>query len=135
MMLALNVSANLENSAMVMRLENVSFHSSSKEGQCQKKNAQTTRQLHSFHMLAKLCSKFFKLGFNSIWTKNFQMYKLDLNRQRNQRSNCQQPLDHRRSKGILEKHLVLLSLSTLKPLTVSVATNCGFFTTVPPCLE
>ena len=27
-------------------------------------------------MLARLCSKSFKLGFSSIWTKNFQMYKL-----------------------------------------------------------
>ena len=25
-----------------------------------------------------LCSKSFKLGFNSTWTKNFQMFKLDL---------------------------------------------------------
>ena len=30
------------------------------------KNVQTTAQLHSFHMLAKLCSKSFKLGSNSI---------------------------------------------------------------------
>ena len=29
-------------------------------------------------MIAGLCSKFFKLGFKSMWTKNFQMYKLDL---------------------------------------------------------
>ena len=40
------------------------------------KNVQTTAQLHSFHMLARLCSKSFKLGFNSTWTENFQMYKL-----------------------------------------------------------
>ena len=39
------------------------------------KNAQTTIQLHSFCMLKRLCSKFFKLGFSSTWTKNFQMYK------------------------------------------------------------
>ena len=29
-------------------------------------------------MLAKQCSKSLKLGFNSMWTENFQMYKLDL---------------------------------------------------------
>ena len=29
-------------------------------------------------MLARLCSKFFKLDFNSTWTENFQMYKLGL---------------------------------------------------------
>ena len=28
-------------------------------------------------MLAKQCSKFTKGGFNSIWIKNFQMFKLD----------------------------------------------------------
>ena len=42
------------------------------------KNVQTTTQLHSFHMLARSCSKSSKLGFNSTWTKNVQMYKLDL---------------------------------------------------------
>ena len=51
--------------------------------------------------------KFFKLGFNSMWTENFQMFKLDLEKQRNQRSNCQHPLDHRKSKRIPEKHLLL----------------------------
>ena len=30
------------------------------------KNVQTTEQLHSSHMLAKLCSKFSKPGFNSM---------------------------------------------------------------------
>ena len=42
------------------------------------KNIQTTIQLHSFHMLASWFSKSFKLGFSSMWTENFQMYKLDL---------------------------------------------------------
>ena len=42
------------------------------------KNVQTTTQLHSFHTLAKKFSKFSKLGFNSTWTLNFQMFKLDL---------------------------------------------------------
>ena len=42
------------------------------------KNVQTTAQLHSFQMLAKQCSKFSKWGFNSMWTENFWMFKLDL---------------------------------------------------------
>ena len=42
------------------------------------KNVQTTAQLHAFHMLARLCSKSFKLGFNNAWTEKFQKYKLDL---------------------------------------------------------
>ena len=49
---ALNMSANLENSAVATGLEKVSFHSNPKERQC-KKNAQATTQLHSSHMLVK----------------------------------------------------------------------------------
>ena len=36
------------------------------------------------------------------------MFKLDLERLRNQRSNCQHPLDHWKSKRVAEKHLLLL---------------------------
>ena len=42
------------------------------------KNVQTIIQLCCFHMIARLCSKSFMLGFSSMWTKNFQMYKLGL---------------------------------------------------------
>ena len=59
-----------------------------------------------FHMPGRLCSKFFKLGFNSTWTENLQMYKQGLEKHRNQISNCQHLLDHRKSKRISEKHLL-----------------------------
>ena len=72
------------------------------------KNVQTTGQLCSFHMLIRLCSKSFKLGFSSMWTENFRCTSWVLNRQRNWRSNCQHMLDHGGSKGVLEKHLLLL---------------------------
>ena len=42
------------------------------------KNIQTIPQLHLFHMLARLCSKFFKLGFSNTWTVNSLMFKLVL---------------------------------------------------------
>ena len=45
------------------------------------KNDQTTAQLHSSHTLAKQCSKFYKPGFNNMWTVNFQMFKLDLEKE------------------------------------------------------
>ena len=45
---ALSVPANLENSAVATGLEKVSFHSKSKERQCQR-----MLNLHSFHMIAK----------------------------------------------------------------------------------
>ena len=47
-------------------------------------------------------------------------------RQRNQRSNCQHPLDHQKSKRVPEKHLLQL-LTTPKPLTVWITANCGKF--------
>ena len=50
---ALNMPANLENSAVATGLEKVSFHSNPKEGQCQRMFKFCTAKLHSFHMLAK----------------------------------------------------------------------------------
>ena len=69
------MAANLENSAVATGLEKVSFHSVP-----EKDNAKecSTAQLYPPHMLAKGCSKFSKLGFNSMWTLNFQMFNLDL---------------------------------------------------------
>ena len=57
-------------------LEKVSFHSNPSK-KAMPKNAQTTTQLHSSHMLVKSCSKFSKPGLNSTWNMNFQMLKLD----------------------------------------------------------
>ena len=42
------------------------------------KNAQTIAQLHSSYTLVKYCSKFSKPGFSNMWTMNFQMFKLVL---------------------------------------------------------
>ena len=72
------------------------------------KNDQTTAQLHSSHMLAKQCSKFSNLGFNNMWTVNFQTFKLDLQKAEEQRSKSQHILDHWESKSIPEQHLPLL---------------------------
>ena len=49
---ALNMPANLENSAVATGLEKVSFHSSSKKKKFQRM-FNTTAQLYSSHMLAK----------------------------------------------------------------------------------
>ena len=44
------------------------------------KNVHTTTRLCLFHILVRLCSKSFKLVFSTMWTENFQMYKLGLER-------------------------------------------------------
>ena len=49
------------------------------------KNVQTTGQLRSFHMLIRLWSETFKLAFSSMWTENFQMYKIGFRKGRGTR--------------------------------------------------
>ena len=107
---SLNMPANVENASVATGLEKVRFHSSPKE---RPKNAETTAQLHSFHMLARSCSKSSKLVFKSMWTENFQMCKLDLEKAEKPEINLPQHLlDHRKSKRIPEKHLLLLHYYT-----------------------
>ena len=73
------------------------------------KNVQTTVQLHSFHMPARLCSKSFKLGrLQQYVNQELPDVQAGFRKQRNQRSNCQHLLHYRKSKGIPEKHLFLL---------------------------
>ena len=76
-------------------------------------------------MLIKKCSKLCKLGFDSTWTKTSRCLNWILKQQGNQRSNWQHPLDHRKSKRIPLSSFA--SLTTLKPLTVGITTNCGTF--------
>ena len=129
------MSANLENSAVATGLEKISFHSNPKEGQCQK-NVQTTIQLLSFHMLTRLCSKSFRLGFSSTWTVNFQKQGgFHKGREtRDQSANI-----FWRKQGSSRKMSTSASLTMLKPLTVWITTNYGKFlemgvTHHPTCL-
>ena len=69
------------------------------------KNVQTTTQLHSFHIpqqgsVQNCLSKASRVcePLTSRCSSWFQK------RQRNQRSNCQHPLDHQKSKRVPEKH-------------------------------
>ena len=71
--------ASLENSAVAIGLDKVSFHSNPKEKQCQRM-FKLLYKWHSFPMLASNARKSFKLSFNSMWSESFQMYKLDLER-------------------------------------------------------
>ena len=81
------------------------------------KNAQTTAQLYSSHMLVKWCSKFSKPGFSNTWTVNFQMFKLILEKAEEPEiklpisagsSKKQSFPEFSGSKRVPEKHLFLL---------------------------
>ena len=86
-------------------------------------NVQTTVQLHSFHRLVRLCSKSFKQGFSSMWTKNFQMYKLGLE-ETEEIASIHWILKKARN---FRKTSTSASLTTLKLLTLRITTNCGEF--------
>ena len=91
------------------------------------KNVQTSIRLYSFHMLARSCSKSFKLGFNSTWTKNFQMYKLDLEKAKEPEIKLPAFTGSQKKQGNSKKTSISASLTSLKPLTVWITMNCGKF--------
>ena len=91
------------------------------------KNVQTTAQLHLFHILAKKCSKSFKLGFNSTWTENFQIYKLDLEKAEEPEIKLPTSVGSTKKQENSWKTSTSVSLTRLKPLTVWIRTNCGKF--------
>ena len=69
------MSANLENSAVATWLEKVSFILIPK-----KHNAKECSNYHKIALIShasKVTLKILQARFHSVWTENFQMYKLD----------------------------------------------------------
>ena len=91
------------------------------------KNAQTTVRVCSFHMLARLCSKFYKQGFTSTWTENFQMYKLYLEKAEELEIKFPTSTGSSKKQENSRKASISASLTMLKLLTVWITTNCGKF--------
>ena len=91
------------------------------------KNAQTTAQLHSSHMLAKYCSKFSKSGFNSTWIVCFQMFKLGLEKAEEPEIKSPTSVGSSRKEESSRKTSPSALLTMPKPLTLWITTNCGKF--------
>ena len=72
------------------------------------KECSNTIQLCSSRILIKLSSNSFNLAFNSTWINNFQMYKLGSEKAEEPWIKLPNLLDQSLSKGIPEKHLLLL---------------------------
>ena len=70
------MSANLENSAVAIGLKKVSFHSNTKKRQCNE--CLNYSAIVFISHASKVMLKSFNLGISSMWTENFYMYKLDL---------------------------------------------------------
>ena len=79
------------------------------------------------HMPARLCSKTSKPGFSSMWTENFQMHKLSLEKAEKPEIKLPTFTGLQRKQGNSRKTSTSASLAKLTPLTVWITTNCGIF--------
>ena len=122
---ALNMPANLENSAMATGLEKASFHSSSKERQCQ--NCSNYHTISLISHASKVMLKILLASFSSTWTVNFQMFKVDLEKAEEQEIKLPTSARPLKKQENSRKTSTSASLTTLKPLTVWITTKCGKF--------
>ena len=84
---------------------------------------QTTTQLHSSHTLVKWCSTFSKQSFNNVWTENFQMFKLDLEKVEEPEIKFATSIGSSKKQENSRSTSASTSLTTLKPSTVWITTN------------
>ena len=69
----------------------------------------------------------FKLGFNSTWTENFQIYKLNLEMTEEPDIKLPKSIWLQKKQENSRKRSPFASWTTLKPLTVWITENCGKF--------
>ena len=94
--------ANLEYSEMATGLEKVSFHSIPKE-------CSNYRRIALISHTSKVMLKILQATLQKYVNHELPDVQAGFRkRQRNERSDCQPPLDHRKSKRVAEKHLFLL---------------------------
>ena len=91
------------------------------------KNAQTTVQLHSSHMLVKQCSKFSKPGFRNTWTENFQMFKLVLEKEEEPEIKLPTSAGSLKKQESSRKTSISALLTMPKPSTVWIRIKSGKF--------
>ena len=84
-------------------------------------------QLHSSHMPANKCSKFSNPGFNSLWTVNFHILKLDLEKVEEPEIKLPTSVGSSREQESSRKTSTSALLTMPKPLTVWITRNCGKF--------
>ena len=74
---------------------------------------------------SKVCSKFCKQGFNSMWTKNFQIFKLDVEKAEKPKIKLPTSAGSQNKQESSRKRSTSALLIRPKPLTVGITTNCG----------
>ena len=73
------------------------------------------------------CSKFSRPGFNSMWTMNFQMFKLDLEKAEEPEIKLPTSIGWLKKQGRFRKISTSALLTMPKPLIVWITTNFGKF--------
>ena len=66
-------------------------------------------------------------GFNSMWTVNLQMFKLDLGKAEEPEIKLPTSVGSSKKQGVPEKTSISALLAMPKPLTMWITTNCGKF--------
>ena len=122
---AFNMPANVENSAMATGLKKVSFHSNLKEKQCQR--------CSNYHTIVLIsCDSKVMVKILQARLQQYMNWKLpDVQARfrkgrgtRDQISNIRWIIEKAKE---FQKNIYSASLTTLKPLTVWITTNCGKF--------
>ena len=107
------MSANMENSAVATGLDKVSFHSNPKETQWKR----MLKLLHNCtHLSAnKVMFKMLQVRLPTVHEpRTSRCSRWIWKRKRNQKSNCQHPLDHKKSKRVPEKNIYFCFINYAK---------------------
>jgi len=115
--------ADLENSAVATGLEKVRFHSNPKG------NAKECSNYHTVALISHSCKVMLKIlqaRLQQSWTKNFQIFKLNLEKAE-EPDPMPVPIGSYKKQKNFRKTSTSASLTMLKPLTVWITTNCGKF--------
>ena len=92
-----------------------------------------TKECSNYYTIAfishtsKVMQKFYKPGFNSMWTMNFHMLKLDLEKAEEPEVKLPTSVGSLKKQESSRKSSTSTLLTTPKPLTVWITINCGKF--------
>ena len=122
---ALNMPANLENSAVATGLEKVSFHSSPKEG-----NAKECSNYHTFALIShasKVMLKTLQARLQQYMNRELPDVQAGFRKRRGTRDQLPTSAGSSKKQESSRKTSISALLTMPKPLTVWITINCGKF--------
>ena len=117
--------ANLENSAVATGLEKVSFHSNPEEKNAKERSNYRTTALISH--ASQVMLKILQARLSNTRTMNFQMFKLVLEKAEEPEIKLPTSVGSLKKQESSRKTSTSALLTTPKPLTEWITTNCGRF--------